>query len=91
MRVVPLGDKIAVKRLDAEETTAGGIVLPDAEGCFYTRLRPHGKATHRRADPFQKFSHARRLRSRVSPPLLARKSRSTVGARLNCRVGSADD
>ena len=30
MRVVPLGDKIAVKRLDAEETTAGGIVLPDA-------------------------------------------------------------
>ncbi len=30
MRVVPLGDKVVVKRLDAEETTAGGIVLPDA-------------------------------------------------------------
>ena len=30
MKVVPLGDKVAVKRLDAEETTAGGIVLPDS-------------------------------------------------------------
>ena len=29
MRVVPLGDKVVVKRLDAEEVTAGGIVLPD--------------------------------------------------------------
>lgn len=26
----PLGDKVLVKRLDAEEMTAGGIVLPDA-------------------------------------------------------------
>ena len=30
MRVEPLSDKIVVKRMDAEETTAGGIVLPDA-------------------------------------------------------------
>ena len=29
MKVVPLGDKVAVRRLEAEETTAGGIVLPD--------------------------------------------------------------
>jgi len=29
MRVIPLGDKVVVKRLDAEQTTAGGIVLPD--------------------------------------------------------------
>jgi chaperonin GroES len=29
MRLVPLGEKIVVKRLDAEEVTAGGIVLPD--------------------------------------------------------------
>ncbi len=28
MRVEPLGDKIIVKRLEAEEQTAGGIVLP---------------------------------------------------------------
>lgn len=28
-RVEPLGDKIVVKRLEADETTAGGIVLPD--------------------------------------------------------------
>ena len=28
--VVPLGDKILVKRLEAEEKTAGGILLPDA-------------------------------------------------------------
>ena len=25
----PLGDKVLVKRLEADETTAGGIVLPD--------------------------------------------------------------
>ncbi len=28
MKVEPLGDKVVVKRLEAEETTAGGIVLP---------------------------------------------------------------
>jgi chaperonin GroES len=30
MKVVPIGDKIVVKRLEAEEITAGGIVLPDS-------------------------------------------------------------
>jgi chaperonin GroES len=30
MKVVPLGDKVAVKPLEADETTAGGIVLPDS-------------------------------------------------------------
>lgn len=30
MKIVPLGDKIVVKRIDAEETTAGGIVLPSS-------------------------------------------------------------
>lgn len=30
MRIEPLGDKIVVKRMDAEETTAGGILLPDS-------------------------------------------------------------
>ena len=30
MKVIPLGDKVVVKRVEAEETTAGGIVLPDA-------------------------------------------------------------
>lgn len=29
MKVVPLGDKVLVKRLEAEEKTAGGIILPD--------------------------------------------------------------
>lgn len=29
-RIVPLGDRVVVKRSEAEETTAGGIVLPDA-------------------------------------------------------------
>jgi chaperonin GroES len=28
-KIVPLNDKILVKRLEAEEKTAGGIVLPD--------------------------------------------------------------
>ena len=30
MRIEPIGEKIVVKRTEAEETTAGGIVLPDA-------------------------------------------------------------
>ena len=30
MRVVPLGDKVVVRRVEADETTAGGIVLPDS-------------------------------------------------------------
>ena len=30
MKVVPLGEKVVVKRLKAEEVTAGGIVLPDS-------------------------------------------------------------
>ncbi len=30
MRIEPLGDKVVVKRMEADETTAGGIVLPDA-------------------------------------------------------------
>jgi chaperonin GroES len=30
MPITPLGDKILVKRLEAEEKTAGGIVLPDS-------------------------------------------------------------
>ncbi len=29
-KVKPLGDNVLVKRLEAEEKTAGGIVLPDA-------------------------------------------------------------
>ena len=29
MKMKPLGDRIIVKRLEAEEKTAGGIVLPD--------------------------------------------------------------
>jgi chaperonin GroES len=30
MKVIPLNDKILVKRLEAEDKTAGGILLPDA-------------------------------------------------------------
>ena len=29
-KIQPIGDKILVKRLEAEEVTAGGIVLPDS-------------------------------------------------------------
>ncbi len=29
MNIVPVGDKVVVKPLDVEETTAGGIVLPE--------------------------------------------------------------
>lgn len=30
MRIEPLGDKIVVKRMEADEKTDGGIVLPDS-------------------------------------------------------------
>ncbi|MDG1875506.1 MAG: co-chaperone GroES [Mariniblastus sp.] len=30
MRIEPLGDKVVVKRTEADEVTAGGIVLPGA-------------------------------------------------------------
>lgn len=30
MKIVPINDKIIVKRLEAEEKTKGGIVLPDS-------------------------------------------------------------
>lgn len=30
MKVTPLGDKIVIKRMKAEDKTAGGIVLPDS-------------------------------------------------------------
>jgi chaperonin GroES len=36
MRIVPLGDKVVVRRIEAEEKTAGGIMLPDT-----ARERPH--------------------------------------------------
>jgi chaperonin GroES len=30
MKIVPLNDKILVERLEAEDKTSGGIILPDA-------------------------------------------------------------
>jgi chaperonin GroES len=30
MKVIPLGDKIVIKRLEADSKTSGGIVLPDS-------------------------------------------------------------
>ena len=30
MKIVPLGANVVVKRFDAAEATAGGIILPDA-------------------------------------------------------------
>ena len=32
MKVVPLDDKVVIKRLESEEMTAGGILLPDQRG-----------------------------------------------------------
>lgn len=36
MKIVPLADKVVVKRLAADERTLGGILLPDA-----AREKPH--------------------------------------------------
>lgn len=36
MRIVPLGDKVVVQRLKADDKSAGGIVLPDT-----AKEKPH--------------------------------------------------
>ena len=43
INIVPLGDRVVVRRESAEETTAGGIVLPDS-----AQAAPlmHGALTH---------------------------------------------
>lgn len=30
LKLTPMDDRVVIKRLEAEETTAGGIILPDA-------------------------------------------------------------
>lgn len=30
MKIVPVGDKVVIKRLESDEKTAGGILLPDS-------------------------------------------------------------
>ncbi len=55
MKVVPLGDNVAVRRLEADETTAGGVFLPEGareaplEGRVLSigdgRLLPNGSRT----------------------------------------------
>jgi chaperonin GroES len=30
MKVIPLGDKVVIRRADPDEVTAGGIILPDS-------------------------------------------------------------
>jgi len=58
MKVVPLNDKIVVKRMEAEEKTAGGIVLPDTakekpkQGKFLSLVDGKLLETGKRA-PFQ--------------------------------------
>ena len=43
MKVVPLGDKVVVKRLAAEEVTSGGIVLPVVDTEHLVRHRRRGR------------------------------------------------
>ena len=59
MKVVPLGDKIVIKRLDADSRTAGGIVLPDSakEKPQQGRVLSVGDAVLRQAAPrFQQLA-----------------------------------
>jgi len=32
MKIRPLGDRILVKRIEEEDKTSGGIIIPDSEG-----------------------------------------------------------
>ena len=39
MKLTPLGDRVVLKQLEAEETTASGIVLPGKEKRNLSRLK----------------------------------------------------
>ena len=39
MKLVPLGDKIVLKQLEAEETTKSGIVLPGQQKRSHRKLK----------------------------------------------------
>ncbi len=58
--VVPLGDHVVVKRLEAEQKTAGGILLPDA-----VQEKPHQGRVLSVGDGRQ-LKDGRRIGSQVS-------------------------
>ncbi len=58
--VVPLGDHVVVKRLEAEQKTAGGILLPDA-----AQEKPHQGRVLSVGDGRQ-LKDGRRIGSQVS-------------------------
>ncbi len=39
MKLVPLGDRVVLKQLEAEETTKSGIVLPDRHRKNHSRQK----------------------------------------------------
>ena len=55
MKLIPLGDKVVLRPMEAEETTAGGIVLPDAAPAVRSR------------QPAQKARSLAQARSKTSP------------------------
>ena len=54
MKFRPLHDRVVVKRIDAEEKTAGGIIIPDTAEALAGRnhrRRPGWPRRERQADP----------------------------------------
>ena len=49
MKFRPLHDRVVVKRIDAEDKTAGGIIIPDSARALAGRNRRGGSGWARRS------------------------------------------
>ena len=80
MKLVPLGDKVIIRRLEADEKTAGGIILPDA-----AREKPQQGKVVSVGDGVQ-LPDGRR-----SPPIVQEGDRVVFHAYAGSEVKIADD
>ena len=92
MKIVPLGDKVVVKRTEAEERTSGGIVLPDA-----AKEKPHqgrvlsvgdGRLLRDRSSPLDEFLE---LHQRVDQGLGTRRTSGDVDVDRDHEIHALDD
>ena len=73
MKFRPLHDRVVVKRIDAEEKTAGGITSPDTakEKPSQGKISPSARAaaTKAQADPDRSEGRRHRLLPHLGPPM----------------------
>src|SRR6185312_10501449 len=84
MKFRPLHDRVVVKRIDAEEKTAGGIIIPDtakkkpSQGLKPLPLIPEERRAPEQAEQSEAVANGanqRRLSSRVKPNQLRERKK----------------